>query len=383
MKKAIIYLLLVIVCAFGCSRSRTLEMLPQGRLELVWAANPEGAEEEPWFANIGDVAVHQDQVYVLDADRKTILVLDENGSFVKTIGRPGNGPGEFGLAPDRIAVSTNGDVYANLSAFRISSFNRYTSGGDFIELIEHSSLVSEASFFPMELAAVVENSLIYQGSGREGAATSEVGHPLFLDISGDTANPIVDSWISEQAERSRTGLIRDERLQHIWPFTGGYSCLGPEMDELLFIKWSDPYTIHRIQFDGTTHSFGFVNIERDRRTLIAQDTGGLEYRLGGYMTGYQQGRPMAYFTWTHWLLGIAKYGNNLVVFTEVLETGEWKQYIYLVDLLKERATLVASANISTTNWPGPYLRGAFENGVLIFSVFDPAPGIITYRIVEQ
>lgn len=40
---------------------------------------------------------HLGRVYVLDRDAKTIFIWDENHKFLKTLGRPGRGPGEFEL----------------------------------------------------------------------------------------------------------------------------------------------------------------------------------------------------------------------------------------------------------------------------------------------
>ena len=48
-------------------------------------------------------------LYLLDVDARTIVVVDPTGRFVRTIGQPGNGPGEFDF-PRHLAVLPDGRI---------------------------------------------------------------------------------------------------------------------------------------------------------------------------------------------------------------------------------------------------------------------------------
>lgn len=94
----------------------TVDTLPGGIIEVMspgptawadtsgWKLVPDGELEggigSPGeLINPGDVAVGEDgTVYVADTDPAVIKVYDSTGAFVRTIGREGEGPGEFKVA---------------------------------------------------------------------------------------------------------------------------------------------------------------------------------------------------------------------------------------------------------------------------------------------
>lgn len=94
----------------------TVDTLPGGIIEVMspgptawadtsgWKLVPDGELEggigSPGeLINPGDVAVGEDgTVYVADTDPAVIKVYDSTGAFVRTIGRDGEGPGEFKVA---------------------------------------------------------------------------------------------------------------------------------------------------------------------------------------------------------------------------------------------------------------------------------------------
>ena len=66
--------------------------------------------EELLFGRIASIAVDDDRnVYVMDRQAQEVRVFDSEGSYVETLGRPGEGPGEFGRA-DAVAVLSDGRV---------------------------------------------------------------------------------------------------------------------------------------------------------------------------------------------------------------------------------------------------------------------------------
>ncbi|HKP77059.1 MAG TPA: 6-bladed beta-propeller [Longimicrobiaceae bacterium] len=62
------------------------------------------------FGAVGDVGFDAaENLYVLDRLNAHVVVFDSTGRFVRTMGRRGGGPGEFG-APQQLAVTRGGDV---------------------------------------------------------------------------------------------------------------------------------------------------------------------------------------------------------------------------------------------------------------------------------
>ena len=74
-----------------------------------------GREEDeayffPWRANIG--IDDQGKLYVCDWGNRRVQVYDENGLYVRTLGRQGQGPGEYGM-PGWVLLDAAGNAYIN------------------------------------------------------------------------------------------------------------------------------------------------------------------------------------------------------------------------------------------------------------------------------
>ena len=91
---------------------------PQWTPEQAWRVEPDllvaqdPARPETLFGYVADVAVDDEgRMYVLDAQAQAVRVLDRRGGYVRTLGGPGEGPGELSrfafsvlAAPDTISV---------------------------------------------------------------------------------------------------------------------------------------------------------------------------------------------------------------------------------------------------------------------------------------
>lgn len=77
------------------------------------------------FFAVGDIEVDsKENIYVADKRNYRIQKFDRNGIYVQTIGRQGQGPGEFKL-PTRIRINeTTGDIYIKDQAFGIEIFDK-------------------------------------------------------------------------------------------------------------------------------------------------------------------------------------------------------------------------------------------------------------------
>jgi hypothetical protein len=68
------------------------------------------------------LAVDKDEnIYVLDRGNHRIQIFNKNGYYLQSIGREGQGPGEF-QNPSKIFIDSKGDIYVN-ETHRISIFN--------------------------------------------------------------------------------------------------------------------------------------------------------------------------------------------------------------------------------------------------------------------
>lgn len=90
-----VFLLLVVSCtADRTSRAAVSEAgtLPVRGIRTIGGGEPDGVE----FGSIAALAAdRQDRVFVLDRQVKSVRVFRTDGRSIRTIGRPGSGPGEF------------------------------------------------------------------------------------------------------------------------------------------------------------------------------------------------------------------------------------------------------------------------------------------------
>jgi len=93
--------------------------------------------KDVFFVGYGDIAVDGDgNVYVLDSRAKDIKTFDASGTFLKLIGREGQGPGEFAY-PFRLACSRERFVVWDMRNMRFALF---ALEGEPIKSVRHSFL---------------------------------------------------------------------------------------------------------------------------------------------------------------------------------------------------------------------------------------------------
>ncbi len=81
--------------------------------EEIYTIGSLAGEDWEIFGNVGDVAFDgSGNLYVLDTQSKTLLVVDPSGQYLRQIGAPGEGPGEFSN-PMSMAVLADGRIAVN------------------------------------------------------------------------------------------------------------------------------------------------------------------------------------------------------------------------------------------------------------------------------
>ena len=83
----------------------------------------EGSAHE-MFGFIEDVVIdYGGHIFILDSQYNEVRVFDYDGSFISTIGAPGQGPGEF-LAARNALISSQGNIVAVMSGPKVELFDR-------------------------------------------------------------------------------------------------------------------------------------------------------------------------------------------------------------------------------------------------------------------
>ncbi|MFC1629240.1 6-bladed beta-propeller [Gemmatimonadota bacterium] len=376
-------LFFAMLTCLGCSNSGNQVAVAEGQLELVWAVQPEEAEHEPWFAGIDRAKILQDRILIPDWQRNTIIQLNRNGSFLQTIGQTGPGPGEFEGGPYTLGVSPSGRIWGRLS--NPGTFNVYSHDGAFIDIVDHRQLFAGTSINPFDLIPLADNSCIYHCRiiSRRPSTTDEeiLQTPLLVRVQGDSWITLADRWMSNEEDAVRKRLPKDSRVSLIEAFTSGVACIGQNQSEILFLKACAPYTIHRIAENQDQSSFTYLEIVREDWTKqFEYSVGeGFEFWPAQRLASSPRGEPTPYFTWTHAIQGLARYGDSLVLHIRMIEQGESHHMLYVVDLNEQRLVMTVPFDLPADEMT--ILSDAFQDGTLVFTVLEPVPGVRVSRIV--
>jgi hypothetical protein len=86
-------------------------------------------DENTMFYQIGSIDVDsQNNIYVLDSGNHRVQKFDKDGNYLQTIGRKGQGPGEF-MRPINILLDAQGNIYV----LELRKLNLFDSKGNFIK----------------------------------------------------------------------------------------------------------------------------------------------------------------------------------------------------------------------------------------------------------
>ena len=128
----IFWIPIICIIAFSADVTSLEELYKTGKIlfEQEYVLDDESMPEEIFFESPSTVSCDPEgNIYVVDSGAKNVKKFDAQGKFLKTIGREGQGPGEFGglyyatFAKDRLIVWDSGN--RRLCAF--------TPDGDFIK----------------------------------------------------------------------------------------------------------------------------------------------------------------------------------------------------------------------------------------------------------
>ena len=104
-------------------------------------------QEEYMFSRINAIAVDNDGlIYVVEGRSAHIRVFDKNGKYIRTIGRKGQGPGEFQMPYYAQVISRNELMIHDYAAFRLTFFSLQ---GEYLR--QKSTAETRIPFIPLKM----------------------------------------------------------------------------------------------------------------------------------------------------------------------------------------------------------------------------------------
>jgi len=150
----------------------------QGKLKLtlvrVWGEN----EEDEYIQSPHQVLTSKtNDVYICDMNNHVVKVFDRNGTFLRSIGRPGRGPGDFSL-PASMALSPTGDLWvAEIGGLRVQ---RFSPRGKSLHIFKHAS--------PLYLIGITANDELIVNDHNETLKTGKLA--FIMDGNGKSLRSI-------------------------------------------------------------------------------------------------------------------------------------------------------------------------------------------------
>jgi len=263
MKKNIIVIILAILSCFAISPSASVKVVHNTRKEIdvcmgkiqltlvrTWGGDEE-EDENKFFKFPWDMVVdNKGTVYICDESNHRIQVFDENGKYLRTLGRRGNGPTDL-LNPNALAFDIQGNlVISDSMNFRVQLlrpegkyFDSFKCGNTRISSIKTAHKKNEILMYS-HMKTFVSRKLLYVFD-KKGKIIREIGE--YVDDS------------KEPGEASGISFTLDENddiytVHSSAPYLLKYSYSG---DILLLITFETPYEFQKIQIDSINKSVIF------------------------------------------------------------------------------------------------------------------------------
>lgn len=207
---------------------------------------------------------HRGYIYTFDAQRdRFISVFNLNGDKIGTIGKPGNGPGEFtGLT--NFHLDNENEVLTALD-FRQSKISEFSisddSFGDIINelFFQRYSVSSPQAVIPRNVFKLADGNFVIHYEGIISPQTSEypAKHRIIL-MEGETAEQV--KIITLRADEK--DVESDGRTVEVfkWPFAGS-STITVASSGVIYTGWSYDNTIDI--YDTTGERAGNIFISRE------------------------------------------------------------------------------------------------------------------------
>jgi len=139
------------------------------------------------FLNVFTVVEDQaGRAYVLNIGDKTVRVYDSEGTLLRVIGGPGEGPGEF-VAPADLALTTDGTLYVlDLGNFRVSAFG--TEDGLFRSSVD----LGTSAGIPKRIGVRAGTTLVVEFMPLSGVTGATSSHLALVEGDAARVKSILD-----------------------------------------------------------------------------------------------------------------------------------------------------------------------------------------------
>lgn len=218
------------------------------------------ADENYQFYRIRDVALDSHlNIYILDAGNHRVQKFDKNGNYLQTIGRKGQGPGEF-VRPSNVFINSQDNLYVS-EGRRIQIFN---SSGNFMKSIPLENSISD--FYVDSRGDIFANASWRNEEGRkrvivkinsEGKIIKTIAE--FSDIK-QVIKKDSEKVVAIQARHSYTPKLLLSAVDK-QAFTYAYS-----LEYKIFIIDNDGKLLSKIQAEEDSHSIS----QSEKKHIIGQ-----------------------------------------------------------------------------------------------------------------
>jgi len=199
-------------------------------LKKVWSVQSGGDE---LLIRIGGIRTDDDgNIYVMELKHGKIFKFDNDGKFVTTIGKRGEGPGEFRmafsffLAGDHVIVPSNGGI-----------FHYFGKDGKFIKSINTATFVYPRYYLD-------ENTFVWVRSDREGQGDTPEVIGIY-DMRTKKSKDIKTTTPGEVLQARQGGMVLMIRDSQTTPGI----VLAPQGKHIVYGK-SDTYKLTKIDLKG-------------------------------------------------------------------------------------------------------------------------------------
>lgn len=291
MRKILLFSLLIsfIVLSSACKKQKsgwqgTIE--EEGGMKIV--KNPEeplygeiileleedmsiGSEEEEkyQFYEVTDIALDSlGNIYVLDGKDCQIKKFNSSGHYLQSIGKKGQGPGEF-ERPGRIGLDTQGNIYvADGGGRRMSNWMMkiFNSRGEFIKSVRLESPISEFSIGP-------DGNMFVLVSKREEGETAEA--VVRMNPEGEVLYTMAEFSYVRDVLKSTRQMTVSFRARHYYtpklifsPINGLACSYARSLNYEIYVTDAEGKPLYKIQKKEDSHP-----ITREEKDFVMEELG--------------------------------------------------------------------------------------------------------------
>lgn len=274
-------------CGDASSDAGAVDIPLMSATEDVYTAGAYAGEDWETFGRIAKVSFDASgNLHIFDTGAKRIVVLDRDGKLLRTIGREGQGPGEFSY-PNAFAIMPDGRVVVHDFP---ASLHIFDGDGEFLEVVT----ASPADGLPGSLLIPVSDMRFVSRGGmritRPGDEEPEDDHLRDIDLfalDGSGREVVYRAWNLPPTEEDEELVAENEQgrreisfsLDRMRAFEPGLH-LGVLSDGRLAVVDSMGYRVKLVGMDGTVAATvgraiapepvtdAIRDAERERRTEV-------------------------------------------------------------------------------------------------------------------